>query len=85
MARLEIEEAFSKIGPIRNIWVAKDPPSFAYVEMEDPRDAEDAMKALHNTEICGMRARVEMAKEGIPVQSHFLASPPPPLPPPSLF
>ncbi len=65
--RLEIEEAFIKIGPIRNIWVAKEPPSFAYVEMEDPRDAEDAMKALHNTEICGMRARVEMAKEGFRV------------------
>ncbi len=35
--RLEIEDAFSKIGPIKNIWVAKNPPSFAYVEMEDPR------------------------------------------------
>jgi RNA recognition motif-containing protein len=30
--------------------------------MEDPRDAEDAIKALDETEICGMRARVEMAK-----------------------
>ena len=34
---MEIEEAFSKIGPIKNIWVAKNPPAFAYVEMEDPR------------------------------------------------
>jgi len=42
--------------------VAKNPPSFAYIEMEDPRDAEDAIKALDGTEICGMRARVEMAK-----------------------
>ena len=62
MCRLELEEAFSNIGPCRNIWVAKNPPSFAYIEMEDPRDAEDAIKALDGTEICGMRARVEMAK-----------------------
>ena len=37
LPRLEIEEAFIKIGPIKNIWVARNPPAFAYVEMEDPR------------------------------------------------
>ena len=30
--------------------------------MQDPRDAEDAVKALDGTELCGMRAHVEMAK-----------------------
>ena len=30
---------------------------------QDPRDAEDAVKALHRTEICGMRATVKMARE----------------------
>ena len=31
--------------------------------MKDPRDAEDAVKSLHRTEICGMRATVKMARE----------------------
>ena len=31
--------------------------------VQDPRDAEDAVKALHRTEICGMRATVKMARE----------------------
>ena len=32
--RIELDEAFGKFGPIKNIWLAKQPPSFAYVEME---------------------------------------------------
>ena len=31
--------------------------------MQDPRDAEDAVKTLHRTEMCGMRATVKMARE----------------------
>merc|ERR1711892_1572276 len=61
--RLELEEAFNKFGPVKNIWLAKNPPSFAFIEMEDPRDAEDAVAALNGTEICGMRAHVEMARD----------------------
>merc|ERR1711884_256235 len=45
--RIELDDAFGKFGPIKNIWLAKAPPSFAYIEMEDPRDAEDAVKSLH--------------------------------------
>ncbi len=32
--RLEIEDAFGKVGPVKNIWLAKNPPGFAFVEME---------------------------------------------------
>merc|ERR1712209_264077 len=60
--RIELEVAFEEIGPVKNIWLAKNPPSFAFIEMEDPRDAEDAVKALDGTELCGMIAHVEMAK-----------------------
>jgi len=61
--RLELEEAFNKFGPVKNIWLAKNPPSFAFIEMEDPRDAEDSVAALNGKEICGMRAHVEMARD----------------------
>jgi RNA recognition motif-containing protein len=37
----QIEDIFSKYGPLRNVWVARNPPGFAFVEYEDSRDAED--------------------------------------------
>lgn len=42
----EIEDAFSYYGPLRNVWVARNPPGFAFVEFEDSRDARDAVRAL---------------------------------------
>jgi hypothetical protein len=32
--KLEIEDAFSEIGTVKNIWLAKNPPGFAFVEMD---------------------------------------------------
>ncbi|CAH1154825.1 unnamed protein product [Phaedon cochleariae] len=57
----EIESAFGKYGPLRNVWVARNPPGFAFVEYEDPRDAEDAVRGLDGTRCCGSRVRVEMS------------------------
>ncbi|KAG8226488.1 hypothetical protein J437_LFUL007370 [Ladona fulva] len=57
----EIESAFGKYGPLRNVWVARNPPGFAFVEFEDPRDAEDAVRGLDGTRMCGTRVRVEMS------------------------
>lgn len=42
----ELEEKFSKYGALRNVWVARRPAGFAFVEFDDPRDAEDAVRAL---------------------------------------
>ncbi|KHN85238.1 putative splicing factor, arginine/serine-rich 6 [Toxocara canis] len=57
----EIEDAFNRFGRIRKVWVARRPPGFAFVEFEDSRDAEDSVKALDGTRICGVRARVELS------------------------
>lgn len=43
----ELEEKFSKYGQLRSVWIARKPPGFAFVEFEDVRDAEDAVRALH--------------------------------------
>ena len=45
-AKGELERAFSYYGPLRSVWVARNPPGFAFVEFEDSRDAEDAVKGM---------------------------------------
>ena len=42
----DLEDAFSQYGRLTSVWVARNPPGFAFVEFEDSRDAEDAIRAL---------------------------------------
>ena len=44
--RFDIEDAFNRIGRVRDVWVARKPPGFAFVEMEDRRDAQVKVKIL---------------------------------------
>lgn len=45
----EIEREFSKYGRLNSVWVAQNPPGFAFVEYEDGRDAQEAVKQLNGT------------------------------------
>ncbi|KAL0266516.1 UNVERIFIED_CONTAM: hypothetical protein PYX00_009028 [Menopon gallinae] len=58
-SKQELEDAFSYYGQLRNVWVARNPPGFAFVEFEDPRDADDAVRGLDGRTVCGRRIRVE--------------------------
>ncbi|XP_046996427.1 RNA-binding protein 1-like [Schistocerca americana] len=60
-SKYEIESAFSKYGRLRDVWLARNPPGFAFVQFEDPRDAEDAVRGLDGIRMCGSRVRVEMS------------------------
>lgn len=60
--RYELEDAFSPFGSVKNVWIAKRPPGFAFILMDDPRDAEDAVKELDGTRMCGRRVKVELSK-----------------------
>lgn len=44
--KTELERSFGYYGPLRSVWVARNPPGFAFVEFEDPRDATDAVREL---------------------------------------
>lgn len=57
----DIEDVFSRYGPLRNVWIARNPPGFAFVEFEDRRDAEEAVRELDGSRVCGSRVRVEMS------------------------
>ncbi|BBN18685.1 protein MpSR6 [Marchantia polymorpha subsp. ruderalis] len=59
----EIERMFTKYGKVERVDMKT---GFAFVYMEDERDAEDAIRALDNTEFGRQRRRlcVEWAKQG---------------------
>ena len=44
--------------------MARNPPGFAFVEYEDPRDAHDACKHLDGEKIGSGRVKVEMSRGG---------------------
>ena len=39
----DIREEFDRYGRIRDVWIARNPPGFAFVEFEDDRDAKGLM------------------------------------------
>ncbi|KAK3104209.1 hypothetical protein FSP39_025322 [Pinctada imbricata] len=55
----DLEKAFSYYGRLKNVWVARNPAGFAFIEFEDPRDADDAVRGLDGSSVCGCRVRVE--------------------------
>ena len=57
----EIECAFERYGKLVNVFVARNPPGFAFVEFADPQDAEDSVRALDGRSICGSRVKVEIS------------------------
>jgi len=59
----DLDDAFSYYGRLHNVWIARNPPGFAFVEFEDPRDAEDAVQGLDGSKISGRRVRVELSSK----------------------
>jgi len=42
-----IEDEFKKFGKTLEIWVAENPPCFAFVVYRDKEDAEDAIEEMN--------------------------------------
>ncbi|KAK3029986.1 hypothetical protein RJ639_038085 [Escallonia herrerae] len=62
----DVEDLFYKYGPIVEIdlKIPPRPPGYAFVEFEDPRDAEDAIRGRDGCKYDGQRLRVELAHGG---------------------
>ncbi|OVA02646.1 RNA recognition motif domain [Macleaya cordata] len=62
----EVEDLFYKYGPIVDIdlKIPPRPPGYAFVEFEDARDAEDAIRGRDGYSFDGHRLRVELAHGG---------------------
>ena len=39
--KFNLEEAFLCVGRVRDVWVARKLPGFAFIEMKDRREPED--------------------------------------------
>ncbi|KAL5668622.1 hypothetical protein ACJX0J_020843, partial [Zea mays] len=42
----EIEDEFRTFGVLKSVWVARKPPGFAFIDFDDRRDAQDAIRDL---------------------------------------
>ncbi|RWW01645.1 hypothetical protein GW17_00035301, partial [Ensete ventricosum] len=42
----ELEDEFRVFGVLRSVWVARKPPGFAFIDFDDRRDAQDAIRDL---------------------------------------
>ncbi|XP_059652390.1 serine/arginine-rich splicing factor SR30-like [Cornus florida] len=62
----EVDDLFYKYGPIIDIdlKIPPRPPGYAFVEFEDPHDAEDAIHGRDGYNFDGYRLRVELAHGG---------------------
>ncbi|KAG2588391.1 serine/arginine-rich splicing factor SR30-like isoform X1 [Panicum virgatum] len=62
----EVEDLFHKYGRILDIdlKIPPRPPGYAFVEFEDPRDADDAIYGRDGYNFDGYRLRVELAHGG---------------------
>ncbi|KAK8614554.1 hypothetical protein V6N13_068354 [Hibiscus sabdariffa] len=62
----EVEDLFYKYGPVAHIdlKIPPRPPGYAFVEFEEARDAEDAIRGRDGYDFGGQRLRVELAHGG---------------------
>lgn len=58
----DLESEFEKYGKLNSVWVAFNPPGFAFIEFINLQDAETACDNLNGTEFLGTKLRVELAK-----------------------
>ncbi|RZR94525.1 hypothetical protein BHM03_00023231 [Ensete ventricosum] len=48
----ELEDEFRVFGVLRSVWVARKPPGFAFIDFDDRRDAQDAIRDLDGMYHC---------------------------------
>ncbi|KAL3267575.1 hypothetical protein HHI36_011693 [Cryptolaemus montrouzieri] len=58
----DLETEFEKYGKLNSVWVAFNPPGFAFIEFDDMTDAETACDNLNGTDLLGSKLRVEIAR-----------------------
>jgi len=57
----DLRDFFRDMGPISEVWIARNPPGYGFVSFKDRRDADDAVAEMDGLVLLGRRVRVEIA------------------------
>lgn len=58
----QLEEEFTRFGKLNSVWLAHNPPGFAFIEFASSSEAEHACESLNGQELLGSKLRVEISK-----------------------
>lgn len=58
----QLEEEFTRFGKLNSVWLAHNPPGFAFIEFANKDEAESACDSLNGQELLGSKLRVEISK-----------------------
>jgi len=58
----DLQMQFEKFGKLNKVWVAFNPPGFAFIEYFNMDEAEMACSNMNGTEIMGAKLRVEISR-----------------------
>ncbi|XP_066594112.1 RNA-binding protein Rsf1-like [Prorops nasuta] len=58
----DLQMEFEKYGKLNKVWVAFNPPGFAFIEFFNMNEAELACSSMNGTEIMGAKLRVEISR-----------------------
>lgn len=58
----ELREEFSKLGELHDVWLARNPPGFGFVDFVESRDAARAVRVKDGAVVFGSKIKVEFAK-----------------------
>ncbi|CAF1079471.1 unnamed protein product [Adineta ricciae] len=62
-SRQDIEKIFMKYGKINEVWMATNPPCFAFVNFKHRADAEEAIRAMDGKSIDNSRIGISFARK----------------------
>lgn len=58
----DLQMEFEKYGKLNKVWVAFNPPGFAFIEFLNMNEAELACNSMNGTEIMGVKLKVEISR-----------------------
>eukprot|EP00598_Pedospumella_elongata_P011387 CAMPEP_0184995388 /NCGR_PEP_ID=MMETSP1098-20130426/52673_1 /TAXON_ID=89044 /ORGANISM="Spumella elongata, Strain CCAP 955/1" /LENGTH=78 /DNA_ID=CAMNT_0027521651 /DNA_START=26 /DNA_END=258 /DNA_ORIENTATION=+ len=58
----DLHSELDRYGKIKDIWIARNPPGFAFVEFEDGNEAKEAVRGTDGRTIMKNKVRVEISK-----------------------
>lgn len=58
----DLQMQFEKFGKLNKVWVAFNPPGFAFIEFMNMNEAENACSNMNGTDMMGAKLRVEISR-----------------------